>query len=210
MSRARSVRCRQFLRCDDLLLMSDGLRAPFRRSTTIYVACSLTRAGSALLTGQRFMIAWRRCRTPVQLRIASVTRKLSQRGDGCHENELSSPDSSACCSQRGCGVWLDPSRRPDVPSVTATWPDRLPYNRSSWTPGVASLLQRRGLSGGCHRRITSQADSDGMTCETVALLARACTNPQAPPKLIGVRQHVGVLALGLGTTEPPLAVVDHR
>jgi len=34
------------------------------------------------------MITWRCYRTLVQLKIASVTRKQSQRGDGCHGNEL--------------------------------------------------------------------------------------------------------------------------
>src|SRR5581483_644011 len=42
-----------------------------------------------------------------------------------------------------------------------------------------------------------------------ALPARARTNPQAPPKLIGVR-HAVALALGLRAAEPPLTVVDHR
>ena len=104
------VRCRQLLQCDDPLLMLDGLRALFSQVNNGLRDMFPARADSALLTGQRFMIAWRRYRTPVQLRIASVTPKQSQRGDGCHGNELSSPDSSTCCSQRGCGVWLDPSR----------------------------------------------------------------------------------------------------
>src|SRR6266700_4673859 len=44
----------------------------------------------------------------------------------------------------------------------------------------------------------------------MALPARARTYPQAPPKLIGVRQHAGVFALGFRVAEPPLAVVDPR
>jgi hypothetical protein len=77
-----SVRCRRVLQWDDRSLMPDGLRALFSQVNSclrhMFPAC----AGSVLLTGQHFMIARRRCRTPVQLKIATVTRKQAHHSDG--------------------------------------------------------------------------------------------------------------------------------
>ena len=76
-------------------------------------ACCLAREGSALLAGQRFMIGWRRYRTPVQIRIASDTGKQSQRDNGNHGYLVISAEFLAprfpgsggrTVSQRGCVV----------------------------------------------------------------------------------------------------------
>ena len=71
------VRCRQRLQRDDPLLMLDGLRAPFSQVNNGLRDMFPARAGSAILTKQRFVIVWRRYWTLVQLRIASVPGKQS-------------------------------------------------------------------------------------------------------------------------------------
>jgi len=87
------------------------------------------------------------------------------------------------------------------------WSRRFMLRSTQETFSPAWRAQRRTSST---RHEPSRLGQDDAGRETMALPAQACANPQAPPKLIWVRQHVGVLALGLGPTEPPLTVVDHR
>src|SRR6266581_8312421 len=65
------------------------------------------------------------------------------------------------------------------------------------------MRAQQNLSGGGEANIGTWLGRPAM-----ASPAQARAYPEAPPKLIGVRQHAGVFALGFRTAEPPLAVVD--
>ena len=66
------------------ILLRYGYRALFSQLNSDLDDMFLSRAARPLMPKQRFMITWWQYRTLVQLKVASVAGKQSQRGGRCH------------------------------------------------------------------------------------------------------------------------------